>query len=326
MLCPRQGTLDICALAECLVCFVEPCSLCVLNAVMGGQQACLRFGKVLEPTVMPSYAPTPLLPAAGTKLVAAEKGGSLWTVTLFLADPTRPSTSTIEHPVAGRRSWVGCHRIALFHKSRGLHKPRCGLLVTGLGGKQQNGQARQRLGATTPAWPCAKVEICAAAGAARHHQGAVMLPVHTPQVSVALSADGLSILAAAGGPGPLWGSSDGGATWRELTCAGRRAWSSVAIAGGLQVAVERGGLVWSNTAPGNGWSECRPWGDLGRREWASVAAAPSGAAVNLAAAVAGGGPQGSWLERRVVARSVLPLGEHADREPACCVHKKHSSL
>ena len=112
------------------------------------------------------------------------------------------------------------------------------------------------------------------------------------QVSVAVSDDGLSILAAANN-GPLFSSQDGGASWAELTCAGSRAWSAVAIAAnGLHMAGERQGYLWTNGGQGgiDGWANCSRWDQLGQRDWASVAlASVSSNQANMAAAAVGDG-------------------------------------
>lgn len=134
-----------------------------------------------------------------------------------------------------------------------------------------------------------------------------------------MGADGQSILAATDGLGPLWGSIDGGSTWKELTCAGRRSWSGVAIAGGFQVAVDRGGFVWSNTSPGDGWSSCGPWVDLGPRDWASVAAAPSGDEIRLAAAVTAGASRGQRVKAgRLAVGARLHVSAGAGNYRALC--------
>lgn len=112
------------------------------------------------------------------------------------------------------------------------------------------------------------------------------------QASVAMSADGMELLALAE-PDLLYYSIDSGERWASMNglVEANVPWSGAAVSGNLQAAAKRGGSVYHNLNGGaSGWKCSSSVLELPRRQWSSVALATIGPSnFTLAAAVAGGG-------------------------------------
>jgi photosystem II stability/assembly factor-like uncharacterized protein len=104
--------------------------------------------------------------------------------------------------------------------------------------------------------------------------------------SVASSADGTKLVAAAAYGHYLYTSSDSGATWTERTAAGSRNWRSVASSadGSKLVAGVESGSLYTSSDSGVTWTEQTA---AGSRDWQSVASSADGSKLIAAAGYGG---------------------------------------
>lgn len=126
-----------------------------------------------------------------------------------------------------------------------------------------------------------------------HAQTLVAVPWIDMQASVAMSADGMALVALAD-YNILYFSNDGGAQWGSVPNFDEDGvpWAGAAVSGSLQVAAMRGGSVFHNYNGGPlGWAASAMVNRLPlQQQWSSLALATTGPSkYTLAAAVVGGG-------------------------------------
>jgi hypothetical protein len=120
--------------------------------------------------------------------------------------------------------------------------------------------------------------------------------------SIASSSDGSKLAAVVSG-GSIYTSSDSGATWTERTAAGSRYWVSIASSsdGSKLAAVVYGGSLYTSSDSGATWTERTA---AGSRRWTSIASSSDGS--KLAAGVWGGNIYLATTEGPATATVTMP--------------------